>query len=175
MTTLWLLDNPIADDGAAALARSVQLPNLKNVRFALNNIGPAGARALAESGPLGRLDQLAVQEQRIGSEGEKVLQQRFGAALLFEHDCGDEFAQTLSCGNPSWIAQMMTRFVSTPRELEAAGNPQAELMRLQCELAARPEFEGGTHEPEMLVNNLLALYARPKVSAERHIKSRSAS
>jgi uncharacterized protein (TIGR02996 family) len=83
---LDLRTNGIGDKGAIALAASPLLAQLRTLHLGYNRIGRAGARALAESPYLGGLTMLALSGHRpednpIGEEARRALQERFGARL----------------------------------------------------------------------------------------------
>ncbi len=83
---LDLRTNGIGDKGAIALAGSPLLARLRTLHLGYNHIGPTGARALADSPHLGGLTMLALsghcaQDNPVGEEGKRALQERFGARL----------------------------------------------------------------------------------------------
>lgn len=70
---LMLTWNPIGDRGAAALAASPALANLRELGLCRCGIGPAGARALASSRSLARLESLDLTANLIEDAGAKAL------------------------------------------------------------------------------------------------------
>jgi uncharacterized protein (TIGR02996 family) len=70
---LMLTWNPIGDRGAAALAASPALANLRELGLCRCEIGPAGARALASSPSLARLERLDLTGNLIEDDGATAL------------------------------------------------------------------------------------------------------
>jgi hypothetical protein len=75
---LNLRGNRIGDAGAVALAASPHLARLRRLQLTDNPVGDAGAVALAASSFLASLNELWIFCCRIGGEGKRALQERFG-------------------------------------------------------------------------------------------------
>lgn len=79
---LDLAANDIRSEGAIALAGMPQLAGLEVLDLMGNNIGDTGGRAIAQSPYLGRLKVLQISKNPIRDRTWKLLQERFGIALL---------------------------------------------------------------------------------------------
>jgi hypothetical protein len=77
-TELILRDCRIGDAGAQALAESPQVANLAYLDLWKNKIGTAGASALAASPHLGNLRELSLRDNAVAAKGASALQKRFG-------------------------------------------------------------------------------------------------
>ncbi len=78
---LTLRENKIGGAGVKALTLSQHLKGLKELDLCNNDVGLAGAKALAASTVLKNLERLWIQDAKLTSEGEKLLQKRFGDVL----------------------------------------------------------------------------------------------
>jgi uncharacterized protein (TIGR02996 family) len=82
LTHLELAGNQVGDGGAMALAASPYLPRLVELNLYQNRIGKAGAEALARSPHLRRLKRLNLGRNDLSDTEWKLLQDRFGSALV---------------------------------------------------------------------------------------------
>jgi uncharacterized protein (TIGR02996 family) len=82
---LWLLENPLGDEGASALAASPRLRQLRLLSLGACSIGEEGASALATSPHLGRLRELHLYRNNFDLSGPagKALRDRFGDRVRF--------------------------------------------------------------------------------------------
>jgi uncharacterized protein (TIGR02996 family) len=78
---LLLARNDLRSEGAAALARMPQLRHLEELDLRSNGITDAGARAIAESRQLLRLTELHMTRNPIRERSWRMLEDRFGDAL----------------------------------------------------------------------------------------------
>lgn len=79
---LVLAGNEIRSEGAAKLAGMQQLANLESLDVRANHITDSGARAIAESPFLARLKELRISRNRIRDRSWNILSAKFGPALM---------------------------------------------------------------------------------------------
>jgi Ran GTPase-activating protein (RanGAP) involved in mRNA processing and transport len=142
LTTLDLGRNDIGPSGVQALAASPYLAGLKCLNLDGANIGNDGARVLAASRHLAQLNWLGINDNDIDDEGAEALATSpYLTRLTTLHHRGNRIGTR-------GAQALLTRF----------GNPLAEFLRVQSELAQLAENDPRRVELEARGRRLLAEY-----------------